>query len=231
MLSIYIHKNVIFTSHDFKNKVLKYFKNRRNLKSKVIYHGVERVTKNKKKFYRRQLKLLFVSEFKKYKNHEKLFEAINRDKKNKIDLTCIGKYDKKYIQYLDLKYKFKKRKVKIIKQNPHNKIFKNYKNFDALIFPSLTEAFGLPVLEAAANGLPILCSNLRVFKEIFKNGCIYFNPYDSKSILDRIYYFSSLKKNIINKKISQNYKISKNLSWDYFGNNYYQTIVDFIKSK
>ncbi len=231
LTSIYIHRNVIFTSHDFKNKVLKYFKNKENLKSKVIYHGVERAFKNKKRFHRKKLKLLFVSEFKEYKNHEKLFEAINRDKKNIIDLTCIGKYDKKYIQDLNFKYKFKKHKIKIIKKNSHKKIFKKYKNFDALIFPSLTEAFGLPVLEAAANRLPILCSNLKVFKEIFKNGCIYFNPYNSKSILNRIYYFSSLNKNIINKKINHNYKVSKNLSWDYFGNNYYQTIINSFKSK
>lgn len=35
----------------------------------------------------------------------------------------------------------------------------------ALLFPSLAEGYGLPALEAAALGVPVLCNNLEVFSE------------------------------------------------------------------
>jgi glycosyltransferase involved in cell wall biosynthesis len=41
-----------------------------------------------------------------------------------------------------------------------------YSHAHALVFPSLYEGFGLPILEALAAGCPVLCSNLPVFSEI-----------------------------------------------------------------
>jgi glycosyltransferase involved in cell wall biosynthesis len=41
-----------------------------------------------------------------------------------------------------------------------------YSNARALVFPSLYEGFGLPVLEGLAAGCPVLCSDLPVFSEI-----------------------------------------------------------------
>ena len=77
----------------------------------------------------------------------------------------MGRYQKSYLEYLKLKYDFKKLNIKIIKNNTHIKTLNIYKNYDAFIFPSLCESFGLPVLEAAANKIPILCSNLESLKK------------------------------------------------------------------
>ncbi len=48
----------------------------------------------------------------------------------------------------------------------------------ALVFPSLAEGFGLPPLEAAARGLPILCSDLPVLHEILGDLPVYLKPTD-----------------------------------------------------
>jgi hypothetical protein len=46
----------------------------------------------------------------------------------------------------------------------------------ALIFPSLYEGFGIPVLEAMSVGVPVLCSNLTALPEVAGNAALYFDP-------------------------------------------------------
>lgn len=48
----------------------------------------------------------------------------------------------------------------------------------ALVFPSFAEGFGLPPLEAAARGLPVLCSDLPVLREVLGHLPVYLDPTD-----------------------------------------------------
>jgi glycosyltransferase involved in cell wall biosynthesis len=51
-----------------------------------------------------------------------------------------------------------------------------YENALALIFPSLYEGFGLPVLEAMHSGCPVLCSNAASLPEVGGSAALYFDP-------------------------------------------------------
>ena len=48
-----------------------------------------------------------------------------------------------------------------------------YKNALLYVFPSEYEGFGIPIIEAQYSNIPILCSNIEVFKEIAGNGAEY----------------------------------------------------------
>lgn len=47
-----------------------------------------------------------------------------------------------------------------------DKMWEMYRKVDALIFPSYIETYGLPLVEAASVGLPILCSDLPYAREV-----------------------------------------------------------------
>ena len=53
-----------------------------------------------------------------------------------------------------------------------------YENALALVFPSIYEGFGLPVLEAMNCGCPVLCSNAAALPEVGGSAALYFDPLD-----------------------------------------------------
>lgn len=56
----------------------------------------------------------------------------------------------------------------------------------ALVLPSLEEGFGLPVAEAMAAGLPVICSRGSALEEVAGDAATLVNPLDTRSIADGI---------------------------------------------
>ena len=65
-----------------------------------------------------------------------------------------------------------------------------YRHAQALIFPSLSEGFGIPVLEAFFYRIPLLLSNQASLPEVAGDAAIYFNPYDVQDITNTILHFT-----------------------------------------
>ncbi len=52
-----------------------------------------------------------------------------------------------------------------------------------VIFPSLSEGFGIPIVEGAVLGVPVLCSDIPVFREVAGPSALYFDPMDAGSLV------------------------------------------------
>ena len=61
-----------------------------------------------------------------------------------------------------------------------------YQNCSALLFPTKNEGFGLPLVEAAHFGLPIICSDIPVFKEVAGEYADYFTVNNVNALKDAI---------------------------------------------
>ncbi len=61
-----------------------------------------------------------------------------------------------------------------------------YRNAWALVYPSIAEGFGLPLVEALLHGCPVLASDIPVFREIGGGHCLYFPPDDAGALASLI---------------------------------------------
>lgn len=61
-----------------------------------------------------------------------------------------------------------------------------YAAADALVFPSMHEGFGLPVLEAMACGAPVIASDIDVFHEVAGEAALFVDPRAPEDIADGI---------------------------------------------
>lgn len=76
-----------------------------------------------------------------------------------------------------------------------------YANCFAFIYPSLSEGFGYPPIEAMKYGKPVIASPFTAISEICGESVLYFNPYDCLEIYNRILML--LNDNIYNKLVQK----------------------------
>jgi len=81
------------------------------------------------------------------------------------------------------------------------------------VIPSLSEGFGLPPLEAMACGTSVISSNTSAMPEILGEAALYFDPYDTKDIADKMKQMSE------SNKLREEYSLkgleqAKKYSWD-----------------
>jgi glycosyltransferase involved in cell wall biosynthesis len=76
----------------------------------------------------------------------------------------------------------------------------------ALVFASLYEGFGLPVLEAMACGTPVIASNSTSIPEVGADSILYVDPYSVASISQGMYRLLNdpeLQKDLSNKGLAR----------------------------
>jgi glycosyltransferase involved in cell wall biosynthesis len=104
----------------------------------------------------------------------------------------------------------KGRKLFLIKDTTDRELAALYLSASGLINASVIEGFGLPLVEAGALGVPIICSDIPVFREVGGDYPTYFHPLQSEDLarcvsgnVNKIARHSAKKmKNVINWKSS-----------------------------
>lgn len=103
--------------------------------------------------------------------------------------------------------------VKLLGFVPDNGLGKLYKNAVGFVFPSISEGFGLPGLEAMNAGTLLLASDIPVFKEVYGKNAIYFNPLDFSSIEKSMRNTLEIEAETRKNMISAGQKFAKRYSW------------------
>jgi glycosyltransferase involved in cell wall biosynthesis len=92
-------------------------------------------------------------------------------------------------------------------------LIKLYQDACGFVFPSLSEGFGLPGIEAMRAGTPVLASDIPIFKEIYKDNAIYFNPLDINSIEKAMESVLDMSLPLRTEKIDKAKNFVKRYSW------------------
>ena len=85
----------------------------------------------------------------------------------------------------------------------------------ALVYASLFEGFGIPILEAMSCGTPVITSNLTSMPEVGGDAVLYVDPFSTASISDALLAISQdgkLREYLISKGFEQRKKFSWNHS-------------------
>ena len=88
---------------------------------------------------------------------------------------------------------------------------KKMSNSFALVQPSLSEGFGLTGIEAMSAGIPVLASDIPIFKEIYQDGAIFFDPEYPTDFVRAVNMLEELNRSKI---IKQGIEIASHYSWD-----------------
>jgi len=79
--------------------------------------------------------------------------------------------------------------IKITPFSPVDTLETIYKDADLVVLLSSYEGFGLPVLEAQGEGIPVLCSNLPVLREVGGEGAVYVGREDQNAVVNALHHF------------------------------------------
>ncbi len=120
-----------------------------------------------------------------HKNLERIIKAFSQlSKPQDFELWFVGSRDDRYtpnLQKLAQELNIDQQ-IKFIDYVSYKQLPIIINQALALVFPSLWEGFGLPVLEAMACGTPVITSNLSSLPEVAGNATILIDPYNIKAI-------------------------------------------------
>ena len=154
------------------------------LRITVVHHGYRSIEEPSVQLFDRYV--LYVGARKGYKNFLPWLSAIrpifNLDPNLKV--VCTGSPFTSSEMKLFRRWNIADRLVHISANDAE--MASLYKHALCFVFPSHYEGFGLPILEAFANGCPVCLSRASSFPEVADDAALFFNPNDALSMHDSL---------------------------------------------
>jgi glycosyltransferase involved in cell wall biosynthesis len=227
-------KKIIAVSEATKKDIVKILKIEPE-KIAVIYEGVDLLkTFNSQCPISKKIEnpyILYVGAAYPHKNLERLIEAFKKLNQPSLKLVLVGRKDffyqrlKEYVKKIGLEDK-----IIFPGQVSDEELASFYKNALFFVFPSLSEGFGLPAIEAMAYNLPIAASDIPSLKEILDDSAIYFDPRsvdEIKKVLEKMVF----DKNLREKLREKGKKRIKNFSWQKMANKTLEIYKNYVAKK
>jgi glycosyltransferase involved in cell wall biosynthesis len=188
---IVAHKsNAIITPTEFVREDVARFAKINSRKITVTYESADKIKDQAEAYDGLEDKqfLLYVGRPMPHKNLDRLVEAYEKLKKTNKNLHLVfaGKKDSLYKQ---LEKNVEERGLENVTFTDfvsEGQLRWLYENCRAYVFPSLSEGFGLPGLEAMAQGAPVISSNATCLPEVYGDAAEYFNPNDTEDMVRAI---------------------------------------------
>lgn len=189
---------VIVPSEWTKKEIVRYFSYPEG-KIRVIYHGVKPVfsprdentiNSAKQKYGIGNDYFLYVGAVNLRKNILRILKAYKMfsDKNKKVDFVLVGNLSYGHEEILDEMSKLNlEGRIKLIGYLKNDELISLYSGAKALVFPSLYEGFGLPIIEAMACGTPVLTSDVASMPEIAGDAGYFVNPEDVSAIAEKLF--------------------------------------------
>lgn len=161
---------------------------------------------------------LFVGNIKPHKNVERLISAFAklREESQFADLTLIVVGDE-ISKYPSLRRAVERHKVRANVRFfgfvPEQTLVALYRTANVFVFPSLYEGFGLPPLEAMANGTPVVTSKISSLPEVVGDAALTVDPYNVDEIAGAMK--SILSDESLRKRLTHNGRVrAEQFSWE-----------------
>jgi glycosyltransferase involved in cell wall biosynthesis len=158
---------------------------------RVIHHGAEHLNggpagRGKEPPGMKSASVLFVGHRQQYKNFSLVLDAMRRPEwPSNLSLRIVGPELTDEESALIHAYGLTQR-VSCLGQLPDEGLKLEYAAACCFIFPSQLEGFGLPLLEAQANGAPVVCSDIPVFREVAGEAALFFDPRLAESLAETV---------------------------------------------
>jgi glycosyltransferase involved in cell wall biosynthesis len=175
--------------------------------------------------------LLYVGDMRFYKNLSRCLEAFDRLPFQDYQFVITGKKDDFFYPQIQRQTEQFSAKERIIFLDyvPTSDLPSLYSMAQSLVFASLYEGFGLPVLEAMACGCPVIASNVTSIPEVGGDSVLYVDPEDVEDITQAMYSMltdATLRKDLSNQGLER----AKLFNWSQTAQDVRQIFYDCLNS-
>lgn len=150
-----------------------------------------------------------------HKNHDRLLEALLFLSKEARPISCVftsGSEEKNTLLRQKIQAKNLTNHAFVLDCLTEEELAALYKISRGLIFPSLYEGFGMPLVEAMRAGIPIAAARATSIPEIVQEAALLFNPYSVEEIAQAIKKLE--QENILRENLIQKGNVQEKLfSW------------------